>query len=197
MRRVHGAPAIGLLGIVLLSIVLGMSLAAATQCDCKPEFQVSSEGEGTCEVARDDRKWCVIKFNAGGTARPPRQQAFAEATQKIAGFTFDAVDAARRVDTTPPQAWDEAFVRNYLAALFAVALWDRAPDRMKPIVGLVREKAAALVGPLQKGAEAEHVDLGDYQAWASQGCLEVAQRDFSVMVKTRFSSAVLRCGTRS
>lgn len=183
--------------LLLVSLLLPCGRVEATQCDCKPEFEVASEAEGTCEVTRDDKKWCRIKFNTGSTASGPRQQEFVEAVKKLTGLTFDhTLEASRIVNMTEPEKWDEAFVREHLAALFAIAVWDSAPERLKTVVSLVRDRAREFVGPLQKREQQTRLELGGYRAVVSYGCVDLSERDFSVMVKTRFSTTPRRCGER-
>jgi hypothetical protein len=167
--------------------------ASATRCNCRPEFEVYSEADGICELTRDDKKWCEIRFN-GSTGSGPRQAEFFAAVEKQGLKIADNVKAAQRLNTMPPEAWDKAVIENDLVALIAVALWERAPEKIKPIAELVRKSSDKILQYMKLPPAAVEKFASDrYLFTVSLGCIDIDDKVFSVMIKTRFSEAVNRC----
>jgi len=198
------------LRILTLTVVVGLvpiagwaqppsqfpSATGTTVCDCRPEFNTSAEAQGTCEVAKDDTKWCNIKFNNGTGERTARQQEYLSALKGYGLPTYDNVGAAVFVNKTSPDKWDVAFVQKNLPALIAVALWDVAPERMKATINLLSsyDNARLILSGFQtRQGDSQSLKLGAYQATASWGCLELVQGQFSVVIKTVHSAANLGC----
>ncbi len=72
MGYVHWIVRISALLAILITTVLAgqpslgqVPSPKTTRCDCRPEFDVVAEGRGTCEIVKDDTRWCKIKFNDG------------------------------------------------------------------------------------------------------------------------------------
>jgi hypothetical protein len=181
--------------IILIIATIRPQTAVATKCDCRPDFPVESEADGTCEVTRDDKNWCVIKFNSSTGQATPRQTEFLDALGRSRLPQFDNVVASNRFLSVAPELWDLTFIQDHLAALLAVALWDSAPQRLPVVISLIRENARELLPAIQDRSQRVTTRrLGNYSAALSYGCFELSERDFSVMIKTRFSTAPRRCG---
>lgn len=185
--------------VVLLFLFLLIAMPAgvgATRCDCRPEFEVYAEADGICEVTRDDKKWCEIRFNSS-TGTGPRQKEFFEAVAKQGVQIGDNVKAAQTLNTTPPEQWDKSAIEQDLATLVAVALWERAPNRIKPMVDLVRKASDKIVELMKMPPMAvEQFSTEGYLVTTSRGCIDIDDKVFAVMIKTRFSEAVNRCAPK-
>jgi len=183
---------------VLLAVIFVVAAnpwrAFGTRCDCRPEYAVYAEAEGVCELTRDDRKWCEIKFNSS-TGRGARQAEFVQALSKFGVEVSDNFTAAQQFNMVEPEKWDNKFIDEYLTSLLAVALWERAPDRVKPIIELVRNASEQILKSMKREPkEVDKFPLAQYTATVSRGCLDLADEVFAVMIKTRFSEANERCG---
>lgn len=165
-------------------------------CDCKPEFNTTAEGPGTCQVAKDNAKWCKIKFNSGTAVGTTRQEEFRETLKKFGLPSYDNVTAAQMVNLSSPDKWDANFVQANLPPLIAVALWDVAPERIKPVTGLLSaaDRTQAIAGWLKaRPPRSETLDFGPYKGVVSWGCLELVQGQFSVIIKTAYSASTRGC----
>jgi len=180
--------------VFLFSSLVSPRPSLATRCDCKPEFEVFAEAAGVCELTRDDKKWCEIKFNSV-TGSGPQQREFMEMVSKKTGVEIpDNVKAAQEFNRVPPEGWNKDFVEQHLISLLAVALWERAPERIKPIMQAVRNAANRIL-PLIKvePRKVEQLPLEKYKAIISRGCFDLQDGEFAVMIKTQFAESDQRC----
>ena len=167
--------------------------AGATRCDCRPEFDVYAEADGVCELTRDDKKWCEIRFNSS-TGTGPRQAEFIDTVAKTGVKISDNVKASQRLNTLLPESWGKDAVEEDLVTLLAVALWERAPERIKPISELVRKEAARILDLMKMHpSKVEQFTADRYLVTTSRGCIDIDDKVFAVMIKTRFSEALNRC----
>jgi len=181
----------------LVYLLLFTPLARATKCDCRPEFNTEAEASGTCSKAKDDTKWCKLKFNGGNTGvGAERHRDFIVELKKRGLPEYDTTQADRALTEEPPEKWGLDTVRIYFPALFAAALWDTpASDRLKRVVEILKENSdRVLQGITREGTE---FTIGNYKVDAAKGCVQLIDsgESFSVMVRTRFAdSARQNCG---
>jgi len=198
-----------LLLVLILRLFLSTGLSSLTAaplptgavatCDCKPEFNVTAEGPGPCARTKDDAKWCRIKFPVASDAET-RKTEFDRVMQKLDLPRYNVAAAAVSVNSTPPDAWDLAFVQRSLPPLVAVALWDLEPRRIKPLVRALSERAVAaqvLEGWQSKPPEfvslSAPVAAASYRVIVSRGCVEFVDGLFSLLIRTSFASASRGC----
>jgi hypothetical protein len=188
--------------MVSLFIVFGSTPASATKCDCKPEINAEAEGIGTCEKTQDDSKWCKLKFNSATGRDTPEQKELFETLKKYMGSAapLDNVKAADAVNQVPPDKWDKTFIADYLASLFAVALYDTAPERIPGIVKILQAYPDKLLRFVQDDeVRRDQFEVGGfrrtekYSVTGSRGCLQFVEQSFSALVKTRHSFATKGC----
>jgi len=177
--------------IFLLWIGLWPSQVLGTKCDCRPEINAEAEAQGTCEKTQDDAKWCKLKFNSAIGKDTPEQMEFFNKVEKFLSRKFDNVKSAMVVNEVPPEKWDRSFVTEHFATLFAVALYDTAPERMVEIFKILQTNSEKLL-EFVKGEE-RFQKIEKYNVTGSCGCLEFVDGLFSTMVKTRHSFATKGC----
>lgn len=193
-RATNIAKVLALLIFALTSINLPFPRPAlATRCDCKPEFEVYAEADGVCEVTRDDKKWCEIRFNSS-TGTGTRQQEFFQTLSRLEVKVFDNFKAAQEFNRVEPEKWNKDFIEQYLTSLLAVALWEKAPERIRPILQSVRNASARILPLITTGPKkVEQLSLERYKATISRGCIDLDDGVFAVMIKTRFAESNQRC----
>lgn len=173
------------------------SSRGTAMCDCKPEFNATAEGPGTCQVAKDNTRWCKIKFNSGTAAGTARQEEFREAMRKLDLPPYDNVVAAQQINAVSPDRWTANFVQTNLPPLIAVALWDAAPNKIKGVNDLISSKAQSILRGFQMPPPGtEFLELGPYKVIVSWGCIEMVDRQFSITIKTSYSNAPRGCAYR-
>jgi hypothetical protein len=154
-------------------------------------MNAEAEGLGTCEKTQDDAKWCKLKFNSVTGKETPEQKEFFKTVDKFLGQKLDNVQSSMVVNEVPPENWDQSFITKHFAALFAVALYDTAPDRMVGIFNILQKHTEKLL-QFVKGEE-HRQKIEGYNVTGSRGCLEFVDGSFSTMVKTRYSFATRGC----
>lgn len=166
-----------------------------TRCDCKPEFNVVAEGKGTCEVVKDNSRWCRIKFNDGTS--DPKLKARYDKTIRQAGIsTRDPFLAAGDLSRISPGNWTHSFAKTNFSALLAYALWDVDIDSLKQAYPIVA--TSAVIDPILRGVTLKPPGvlvgtLESYEAIASWGCLQLVRGSLSILIKTPHSPAPLAC----
>jgi|GEM_PF-4087256 len=172
---------------------------AVATCDCKPEFNVTAEGPGSCVRAKDDGKWCRIKF-PGASQANARKNEFDRLMQKLGLPEYDVAAAAASINSRSPEEWNLAFLDHNLPPLVAGALWDLEPQRIKPLVKALSDTKAAkriLEGwqsrPPTLVELSLHTESGGYKLAVSHGCMEFVDGPFSLLIKTSFASASKAC----
>jgi hypothetical protein len=193
------------LALGLAAILLGGSTSTAevaptatTRCDCKPEFNVVAEGKGTCEVVKDNSRWCRIKFN-DGTSDPKLKAGYYKAIQEAGISTRDPFLAAADLTRISPLGWSHGFAKTNFSALVAYALWDVDILTLKQTYPIVAK--SAMIDPILRGVTLKPpgVLVGTfegYEAIASWGCLQLVRGSLSILIKTPHSPAPLACAWR-
>jgi len=171
--------------IVLMWWIGGPSVALATVCDCRPEFETDAEASGVCSKIKDDKKWCKLKFGSGAVQPGgERHEEFARVLKSQALPQFDVTMALSQV-AQPPEEWTVATVRDHLSAMFTVALWDTAPERLKPVLSIIRDASEQLL--VAAKGDGKSFKAGSYEVDAAKGCVQLIDGTFAVMLRTPFA----------
>ncbi len=173
--------------LLLLSLALD-SPPLADRCTCKPHIQADGVGETTCSVAKDDSKWCEIRFS-GASEKPSSN--FTEDLSRLSNRGLVRELALQRLGTVPPEDWNREFVIGFIPAM----LEDVVPaERLKSMTEVLGHAASDILPALKTRSHTfKEFPLRGYQTVVSYGCVDFVAGDFSAMVKSQFSEATDRC----
>jgi hypothetical protein len=195
-----------LLAAALAAAALAAPAPAADTCSCVDQAgnasSISQSGPALCSTARVSSRCAAVALGAPVAAPAAPGGAVAADLDALArqlaaaGVAADPRAALRRARETPPEAWTAREFETVMSVLFALSQRVVAPAELAAVTRFLGDHAAELrarfVDP-ELRRRAEILELPDFTATVSYGCLELTRSDVLLRAKLPSALALERC----
>jgi hypothetical protein len=159
-----------------------------TKCKCI-SHPAEAEALGTCSRTEDD-KYCTLVF----TTTP--QEEYDDFKKRLQSFNLmiDPREALKMAYNTPPNEFRDDQLKEILPILFAISQRTHFQNLTPHIAKLFSTNLKEIFGPYKgRGKSVKKINVGNFNAIISYGCIELRQNKIFTMVKTRWSNAEFFC----